>query len=67
MIFCYYIIYVQCGTIQQLCMFLYFFLPRYCNKVAKAVYTLIAALIHGTRDTFRKTFREIVLAVQNLF
>ena len=40
---------------------------RYCNKVAKAVYTLIAALIHGTRDTFRKTFREIVLAVQNLF
>lgn len=47
--------------------FLYFFPPRYCNKVAKAVYTLIAALIHGTRDTFRKTFREIVLVVQNLF
>lgn len=42
-------------------------LPRYCNKVAKAVCTLIAALIHGTRDTFRKTFREIVLVVQNLF
>lgn len=49
------------------CILSYLHIYCTCNKVTKAVYTLIATMIHGTRDTFGKTFRGFFLEVQNLF